>query len=491
MVILTRRENMLDSLKNKELFLNVRLVYVVLMLLYALLRQNVTALQPFLMQGWLNMAITLFAGVLILWDVLCFRNFLKTKYIWILASVVFLTAVVSVVYFRYSFVDNIKACINMVINFFVLYSIGSDMTRTRVDWEMQVLGNALCLAWGIAAAVSVYMYVADIFYTQTSYLWYEPTEILQGFVRNDDGHAVMRLWGVFVDPNFASNVSLVAILFSVYIICVNRVKWLRIVHGVNIVFQYLYIVLSGSRMSLLVLCLLTFVGGWYQILPKLKKLKHPTVREIVAVLLAVVLTVCCYCSVQLTKTVLPYVQYGVSQLKTEQSTPSEDENTQDENDSTGVENLDRTDISEKSDVSNGRFSLWAEGFRIFENSPLFGVGPRSYRVMAKELDSTMKISFKSIHNSYLELLMGNGIVGLILMILFFALCAKDAILLRYRGSDSTFRVGILMLIVLGCLGAGMFISSLFYYLSGLSIFVFLALGYAVNLMHSEPKTQKN
>lgn len=482
---MAQRENVLDRLKNKDLFFNVRLVYVVSVLLYALLRQNVTALQPFLMQGWLNVAITLFAAVLILWDLLCFRNFLKTKYVWILAAVAFLTAIVSVVYYRYSFVDNVKACINMVINFFVLYSIGCDMTRKRVHREIQVLGNALGLVWGIAAAVSVFMYFADIFYTQTSYLWYEPTEILQGFVREDDGELVMRLWGVFVDPNFASNVSIVAILFSVYIIAVNRAKWLRIVHIVNIVVQFLYIVLSGSRMSVLVMCLLVFVGVWYLVLPKLTRLSRCAVREIVAVLLAVALTVCCYCGVQLTKTVLPYVQYGISQLKEEQGTPPEDDNNQDEDDSDGVESLDRIDISEKGDVSNGRFSLWSEGFRIFEKSPLFGVGPRSYHIMAKELDPELKIAGKSIHNSYLELLMGNGIVGVVLMILFFALCAKDAVVLRHRGGDAAFPVGIMMLIVLGCLGAGMFISSLFYYLSGMSIFVFLALGYAVSLMHDK------
>lgn len=483
--MLARRDNLLDQLKSKELFFNVRIVYVVFMLLYALLRQNVTALQPFLMQGWLNVAITLFAAVLIVWDILCFRNFLKTKYIWILASVAFLSVIMSVVYYRYGFVDNIKACINMFIHFFVLYSLGSDMKRSRVDKEMQVLGNALCLAWGIAAAISVFMYFADIYYTQTSYLWHEPTEVVQGFVRIDDGEIVMRLWGVFVDPNFASNVSLVAVLFSVYILSVNRVKWLRIVHVVNIIVQYLYIVLSGSRMSMLVMCLLVFVGVWYLVLPKLTRLSRRAVRETVAVLLAVVLTVCCYGSVQITKTVLPYVQHGISQLKTEPTTPSEGEDNQGGNDSDGVENLDRTDIAEKGDVSNGRFSLWSESFRVFAKSPLFGVGPRSYQIMAKEIDLALKIASKSIHNSYLELLMGNGAVGLLLMVLFFALCAKDAIVLRFRGSDVTFRVGIMMLIVLGCLGAGMFISSLFYYLSGMSIFVFLALGYAVNLMQDK------
>ena len=81
--------------------------------------------------------------------------------------------------------------------------------------------------------------------------------------------------------------------------------------------------------------------------------------------------------------------------------------------------------------------------------------------------------------------MGNGIVGVVLMILFFTLCAKDAVVLRHRGGDAAFPVGIMMLIVLGCLGAGMFISGLFYYLSGMSIFVFLALGYAVSLMHDK------
>jgi hypothetical protein len=65
------------------------------------------------------------------------------------------------------------------------------------------------------------------------------------------------------------------------------------------------------------------------------------------------------------------------------------------------------------------------------------------------------------------------------------LCAKDAFVLRFKNKGSLFTVGILMLIVLSALAGGMFISSLFYYLSAISVVAFGMLGYAVSYMQCE------
>lgn len=491
----------MQFLKNEKRYSQVRLIYLVWLLLYATLRQNVTALQPVLMPGLWNVAAVAVAGVLFLWDLLCFRRVLKAKYIWILVAV-FVAAVLSVIInFRYSFVDNVKAVANMFIQFFVVYTVGVGISRDQIRRELKVIGTALSLAWFIAAAASLYMYFADIYYWQTHLLWGSPVSIVQGFVRNHDGALVMRLWGVFIDPNFAAGISVAVICFGLWLLKVTKQNWLKALHIVNIVVQFLYIVLSNSRMALLLLYLAVAVCGWYYGFAALKRVKldwlHGAVREIIAVALAIVLLCLCYLGVAATKQTLPYIRYGIAQLQAQ--LPADPDHSGDPDEATDptqntqppvqIENLDRTDIEHKGDVSNGRFAMWQEGFRVFLKSPVLGLGPRSYRQVAAQMDPNMEIAKISIHNAYMELLMGGGAVGFLLMVLFFALCAKDAVVLRYRDPEGSCLVGPLMVAVLTCLGCGMFISALFYYLSGISILVFLLLGYAVALSQKEEVRQ--
>lgn len=481
---------MAKILKNENIFLNTRLVYIVCVLIYAMARQNITATQPLLMSGVLNVLATLGAGVIFLWDIAVFRNVLKTKYIWILVALFAATGVSTLLNTGYALVDNIKAAVNMFIQFFVLYAVGNRLTKERINRDVTVIGSALGALWMVAAAISAVMYFFDIHYTQTNYIWGDPTLINQGFVRVDDGAVVMRLWGVFVDPNFAAAISIIVICFAVYMMHNAKKRWVKGLHIVNIVLQSLYVVLSNSRMALIILLFLAFVGCWYISIKKIRSFKIKAIaekrilRELTAIVLSVVMVAACYIGVNVTKRVLPYAQYGISQLGelVMGTDPSDGDTDEPENE---IADLDREDISSKGDISNGRLKMWGEGFEVLKKNPVVGVGPRSYHLIAAELDGEMTIAKKSIHNSYMELLMGNGIVGFLLMLAFFVLCAKDALVLRFKNTGSLFTVGILMLIVLSALAGGMFISSLFYYLSGISVVAFGMLGYAICYMQCE------
>ncbi len=483
------------KLRDEKLYSNIRLIYITAVLIYSLLRQFVVAVQPILMSNVFNTVIILAAGILFLWDIAVFRNVLKTKYIWLLVAVFAATLLTTVVNFKYAFVDNIKAAANMFIQFFILYAAGNKLTRERIDKEIRVIATAVSGLWFVTGIISVVMYFLDICYTQTNYIWGEPTEIWQGFVRADDGMVVMRLWGVYVDPNFASAVSIIVICLCAYLLYLRPKKTEKIIHIVNIVVQSLYIVLSGSRMAMLILLLLAAVGAWYFSrkylnAKNIKKLKNSILKEAVSIVLAASCVVCCYGVYTVTKKTLPFVRYGVSTVqslfKPDSELPSEDEETTDD-----LEELDREDVSTKTDISNGRLNMWLEGFEVFKKNPVIGVGPRSYSIIANEIDPEMRIAEKSIHNSYMELLMGNGVVGFVLMLIFFALCAKDGIILRSRSDAESIRVGILLLIALSALAGGMFISSMFYYMSGISIIAFTMLGYSGAIIADIDREKKN
>lgn len=502
-------------LKNEALYSGIRVGFIITTIIYSLVRQNVTAIQPYLMSDILNLAVIGIAGLLVLWDVLIFRNIWKTKYIWLLAGFGVLTVISSAVGFKYGYMENVKTIANLFIQFCLLYVVGAKKDRKSLEKEMRVISTAVGAAWLIAVVISVFMYFADISYEQNRYLWGDVTVIPQGFVHEHMGAVVMRLWGVFVDPNFASCVSIAIIAMSLFAIVTTKKKGLRAFHIVNVVFQYLYVVLSNSRMGLLALCLSVFVGGWYYSFFILggKKL-NVVVKELFSVIMAVICVAACYGSVVLTKTVLPYIRLGIEYtvdfVTSEEATTLPEETTTGEDATTGeessteestteettteeattdktVEKLDRQDVLVKSDVSNGRFGLWMEGIRtVFKENPILGVGPRNYHSAAKEIDDTTRISTGySIHNSFIELLMGNGIIGTLVFILFFLLCAKDIIIIRYKNPSRAKSVGFLAAGMINLLACGMFIACLFYTLSGATIILFTFLGYAVKLSVKE------
>jgi len=122
------------------------------------------------------------------------------------------------------------------------------------------------------------------------------------------------------------------------------------------------------------------------------------------------------------------------------------------------------------------------GVDLFLAHPILGVGPRNhYTAAAEVIPETPIAKGVSVHNSYLELLMGNGLTGFLVLLVFFVLCAKDTVLSRYK-CTSLRSDGWLMLAVLSLLASGMFIACLFYTLSGATILMFVVLGYAVKLM---------
>ncbi len=508
---------MLKLLKKESLYSNMRIGYIIVLIVYSLARQNVTALQPYLMSDILNLLVIGVAGLLVLWDVVIFRNIWKTKYIWLLAAFGVLTVISSVIGFKYGYVENIKTLANLFIQFCLLFVVGARKNRRELEKDFRIISTAVSAIWLIAVAVSVYMYFADITYTANRYLWGDTTVIPQGFVHEHMGAVVMRLWGVFVDPNFASAISIALIAMSLYSVVSSKNKGIRAFHIINIIFQYLYVVLSNSRMGLLALCLSTLAGGWYYSFFILGGKKfNVIIKEIFAVIMAVVCVAVCYGSVMLTKTVLPYIRLGIeytaefiggedeSTTEPEESTTEPEESTilPEETTLTGeeestteeitteeattektVDKLDRQDILVKDDISNGRFGLWMEGLKtVFKENPVLGVGPRNYHSAAKEIDDSTRISTGySIHNSYIELLMGNGIVGALVLVLFLMLCAKDIIILRYKNPRKAKTIGFLAAGMINLLACGMFIACLFYTLSGATIILFMFLGYAVRL----------
>ena len=97
----------------------------------------------------------------------------------------------------------------------------------------------------------------------------------------------------------------------------------------------------------------------------------------------------------------------------------------------------RVDVDE-GDFSNGRFSIWESGLEVFLQSPLIGVSHRHIADFAAEhLPQTyiVQAGYTTMHNVFVDILAGQGIVGLAIMLAFVVLGIRLLArgLLAYRG----------------------------------------------------------
>ena len=85
--------------------------------------------------------------------------------------------------------------------------------------------------------------------------------------------------------------------------------------------------------------------------------------------------------------------------------------------------IDRVD--DNPDVSNGRFERWMDSLKLLAEKPFFGLSPRNILSFASknDTDTLMNENSSTIHNTYLELLTGAGIVGGIFILAFLILAA--------------------------------------------------------------------
>ena len=83
----------------------------------------------------------------------------------------------------------------------------------------------------------------------------------------------------------------------------------------------------------------------------------------------------------------------------------------------GVKELERTDIEE--DSSNNRVDIWKGYLTLLKDKPIFGLSPRNAWNYAdtEHPDSYLAEHHYDVHNAYIAVLAGMGIVGFIVLLL--------------------------------------------------------------------------
>lgn len=448
--------------------------------------------------------ILLFGASILFYKLLHYKELFKCKFIllWLLFFVSY--AITMLVNYKYGIIGNVKGGVWLAFQCIILFCIEPSYEQSTVKQELKVVSavliayTAVCNFFGLIMMIQ--SYGGRFFYDDGSMSCY-------GFIWG-------RLWGCYTDPNHGGIITAVAILAAIYLILISKKIWIKIIYGVSIILNYLYIVFSDSRSSklslvLAFLVLSMLIIGFYS--------KGTTGRWKKAGLYvgAIAAAAILYFSFNGTKNLYNYyiiqsVEEMMSETVAENETAIESEATSPEEvivenkepetvESERVESIEqeKEDMIEQktvgreqdieNDFSNRRFDIWKSSVEIFNNNKVFGVGYRNILNYAKtELPDTYIVNndhgeFDSFHNVIFDVLASQGIVGMVIVLALGVsiLCFSIKGIFIKKAGRNIIEVAVLFSMVIVLLAGSMFVSAIFYVNSPETVLFWTLLGYLV------------
>lgn len=344
-------------------------------------------------------AFAVIGGMLLLWDLFTQRRLFKaTGAVWLLGFIgaILLSSIINI---RYGFTENIKTTVWACIIMLVLYPYAYSQSKDSMIRQIKVIANLLGFITLICASISFYQYLCQISFTLR--LSDDPA-CRQGFMEG-------RLFGVFTDPNYASILMLCAIAFSLIYIFNSKNLLIKILHIINIILSFIYVILADSRTAHIVMTLAIAISlsfALYRVFFA-KKLKR-----LLALFLGILIGVSSSVIIFVTTGPLKYNLGYLPEIVLQLTDPSHTEGP--------LKPIDdsRPDVGENKDVSNHRFEIWSDAIALWKATPLVGTSPRNHLDFADEHlpDSFMVEHQYSTHNGYLSVLTYTGILGAIAVI---------------------------------------------------------------------------
>lgn len=333
------------------------------------------------------------------------RKKIKLEY-WLILFIGILV-ITTLVNHSFAFSENIRLIIWQCIFFFCVFEIGRDNNKRVFD----IFESILLVLWTILVIVALYLLFARISFSMPVKSLYYGMRI--GFYEN-------RLYGVFVDPNYACTISLVSIVVAVRKMILSNKNWAKVVYAIAIFLQFSYVALSGSRSGVIQLAAVTFFGTFFLIwFYQTKKQQAVLSKTVQAVLISAICSAVLYGGVTLFKTT--YITAAnsiqisrpaaVDTFKAEKSKETLDDKKL---------TTERPDVVENTDISNSRFALWKSAVDIMKLDPLFGASPKGFVSVARaEIpDTHIAKTAQTPHSAIFYLLAATGITGTLVFVIF-------------------------------------------------------------------------
>ncbi len=474
-------KNLLTNQKLSKIVSISKCVFLCIFTFYLITRE-ITALNYFIDNYFVT---GFFMGMSVLYigyDLLTNRFCLKTRYF--PAGLIFLGVTVAscIMNSEYGIFSNIKGLAAFTIYFFLLYPEAFSDKKTIVFKSCM---NTAFFLTGIYSIVSIGMYIFNVYY--------QNAELdVQGF------HiASSRLWGIYQDPNYLSLYSLLAVFAAVYLFVKTKSVIIRILYILFGIIHLTAIAMSGSRMGIVCFIAALF---WISTITCVKILKHKLFVRILIFLLTAVLSVALpFATIKALNSGMPYVKKAV--LHSITATDYENvhklydslyklghfeihlQTEYDINDfpfDNEDNTIDRIDVT--TDISSGRFERWIDGLKLLAEKPFFGISPRNIFSFAdkSDTDTLMGEADYNIHNTYLEILAGVGIVGGIFVIIFLIMAAFFILKTVFKNTPDLKTIICTTQILMIVLSAMLLPDIIFFQLTFAGLVFWLALGYCLN-----------
>lgn len=339
--------------------------------------------------------------LLIAIDFFVFQNYRKMKYFWIYILFIAVAAISSAINYRYGVISNLHTLGWLTVQMGLFTTMGHLFTKELYHKWLTLFFSISGGIWGFASAVSLYQYI----FIKGYRIFMNGRLIRQSFYDN-------RLFGVFIDPNLGAFVAFLVMWGMFYLLysrhknqdCRSGIRYraVSVLCILNCVIQLLYIILSGSRSTeICIIASLSFALiyalVWYY---KNKKSFALPIRIISYLAVPFLCAFLILGSFSLFKNNVT----GLAKQIAPEEHQQEDE-------------FVRTDTG--SDGSTNRLDIWKGYLYLWKDKPIFGLSPRNAWTYADQEhpDSYIAERHYDVHNAYIAVFAGMGLVGFAVLIL--------------------------------------------------------------------------
>lgn len=358
--------------------------------------------QPY--TGMLATVIIIWGMLILVKNIIIDKNLIDKTIRYFIYAFLLSYIVTIIINIKLNLIGNTKTLVWYIILIFVIFITDKQKNVEDVKKDIDTIAKVVTKITFIMATVSLLMFVFRICF------WVYRVD----GARIPQGYFAARLWGIFIDPNQGCAVALISIILSIIIIKRKAMK--KFFPIMNIIIQYCFLILTGSRTGEIAfffsgICLIYILfskNNYY------KFIKINSIRIISLVLTGIVLSALIVASFRETRKVLTIFPKTVYKIQGNINGVTSDEEDESTEESEVNINVDRADVGGEN-FSNGRIQLWLDGAKLSKYSPVFGFGDRNIRSKAGELTPGSTLEKQFVHNGFIHMILAGGWLAFLLM----------------------------------------------------------------------------
>lgn len=437
-------KSLLSKEKIIELFFKYPVAYFSIFFLYATRSQ-------FYMINNIQIYDSIIHNLLIFWGLIIifyylitnrniFNNEKKFLFMWIASSVI--TIFVNIFQIRFDSIRSAILTTIVIITFLNSYKILRERYNDVIVFKY-VFYPSIFLKF-ISSIISLGMYFYNISIFVISELPSPYTYGIRYVSLGNDTYNLL-LYGTFFSPNKEVMQAIPLILISMYIL-LNKNKVVnifeRIILSIFIIIEYIVVSLCNSRGALYSITAVFILYIAIIVIKRVRGKNTVSIKRIFMLIISLCIMLLGYSGVKVMSATavsnVEYKRYVYEKINGNIVERSEEEiknnvkyekyrgkifeyNPADKKDKTEEKIKDKIVIDKEDsgeELGNGRISIWKETLRLYIKKPVFGIGQGMNTEFAKKFDFDefpILNAGVAIHNSYLALLLSQGIVGVIIV----------------------------------------------------------------------------